>query len=431
MILRTTPVHALSGEVSIPGDKSISHRALLLSAIAEGQSVIHGFLEGEDTLALLNALKILGVSVTRQQQSLFVQGVGLRGFSAPKQPLNLGNSGTAMRLLAGILAAQTFKTELIGDDSLSARPMRRVMDPLQKMGAHITSTDHGTAPLIIFPVKKLCAIHYELPIASAQLKSAVLFAGLHADGVTTIIEKMPTRDHTERMLTLFCGDIKTDEKNIQLTGQKKLSPTIVTIPGDLSSAAFLIVAATIIPNSTVYLKNVGINPTRLGAIFILRAMGADIQFSHSRIVSNEPVADIIVRSAHLKGIEIPAEWVPLAIDEFPILFIAAACAKGATTLRGASELRVKESDRITGMVKGLQNLGIRAQELPDGVIIEGGKLCGGNVDAQHDHRLAMAFATAGGVAEREIIIQDGDTISTSFPNFLELVSTIGIKIEAT
>ncbi len=423
------PSPQLHGTLRVPGDKSISHRAIMLGAIAEGTTQVHGFLEGEDTLATLAVFQAMGVAIEGPRQGqVTIHGVGLQGLKPPAAPLYLGNSGTSIRLLTGLLAGQSFAVEMHGDASLSRRPMRRVTAPLAQMGACIQTTEAGTPPLKIIGTQPLMGIHYPLPVASAQVKSCLLLAGLYAKGTTCVVEPAPTRDHTERMLTGFGYSIQQEGQQVCLQGGGKLRAMTIDVPADLSSAAFFIVGATIANNSQVLLQHVGINPTRTGVIDILRLMGAKITFQNQRDIGGEPVADILVQSSSLHGIEIPRELVPLAIDEFPILFIAAACAKGKTVLTGAEELRVKESDRIQVMADGLQAVGIDAQPTPDGMIIHGGQLAGGTVKSHGDHRIAMAFTMAALRATDTIMIEDCANVATSFPNFVQLAQQAGINL---
>jgi len=423
------PDGKLHGHCRVAGDKSISHRAIMLGAIAEGETYISGFLQGEDTLATLAAFQSMGVKIQRNQDVVKIQGVGLHGLKKPENELYLGNSGTSMRLLSGLLAAQSFDTILTGDPSLSKRPMRRVTDPLSKMGAKITSTENGTPPLQIFGNQKLQGIEYVMPMASAQVKSSILLAGLYAEGTTCVIEPAPTRDHSERMLQGFGYEIQRHGAQVCLKGGGKLFAKNIDVPADISSAAFFLVGAIISTNSELYIEHVGINPTRTGILDILNLMGANIQILNKREIGGEPVADLLVKSSTLKGIQIPEELVPLAIDEFPAIFIAAACADGETVLTGAEELRVKESDRIQVMADGLQALGIDAQPTPDGMIIRGGQLQGGEIDSHGDHRIAMSFAMASLRAKNPIKIKDCANVATSFPDFVELASRLGLNID--
>lgn len=425
------PGGQLTGEHRVPGDKSMSHRAVMLGSLAEGTTEVTGFLEGEDALRTIAAFRQMGVAIDGPEAgSLTITGVGLHGLAAPQQALDLGNAGTGMRLFAGILAGQTFDSELVGDASLMQRPMGRVINPLSKMGARIESLPEGRPPLVISGGQTLQGIHYDLPIASAQVKSCVLLAGMYAKGRTSITEPAPTRDHTERMLGGFGYDVDSTNGVIGLDGGGRLVGTSIDIPADVSSAAFLLVGASIAPGSDVLLKHVGMNPTRVGVLNILTLMGADISVLNPQEIGGEPVADLQVRYAPLHGIDIPEDEVPLAIDEFPALFVAAACASGTTILRGASELRVKESDRIAAMAEGLSTLGIKNEPTPDGIVIEGGQLGGGSVNTFHDHRIAMAFAIAGLRASAAIEVLDCDHVATSFPGFAELISRAGLKLDA-
>lgn len=426
----SAPAGPLRGEIRVPGDKSISHRAIMFAALAEGTSRIRGFLEGEDTRATARAFAQMGVRIEAPRPSeRIVHGVGLHGLHAPDDEIDCGNAGTGMRLLAGLLAGQDFDSTLTGDESLSRRPMRRVIDPLTRMGAKIVSKD-GLPPLRIHGKQRLLGIDYALPVASAQVKSAILLAGLYADGETTVREPHPTRDYTESMLRAFGWPIEFGAGWAKLRGGHSLSATDVAVPSDFSSAAFFIVAATLVPGSELVLREVGMNPRRTGLLAALRAMGADIRESNPRIQGGEPVADLIVRHAPLRGIDVPLEIVPDMIDEFPILFIAAAAAKGTTRIRGAAELRVKESDRIAVMAKGLRALGIRIEETPDGAIVEGGKFSGGEVDSAGDHRCAMSFAAAGLLAVTPVRIADCANVATSFPGFVELARACGFFLTA-
>ena len=415
----------------MPGDKSISHRSIMLGALADGVTEIQGFLEGEDSLATLKAFRAMGVSIEGPNEGrVVVQGVGMHGLKAPAAALDLGNSGTSMRLLSGLLAGQDFDVELIGDHSLMSRPMRRVTEPLALMGAVIETTEVGTAPLRIRGGQTLKGIDYNMPVASAQVKSCLLLAGLYAQGKTCVTEPAPTRDHTERMLSGMGYPVARDNSRACVEGGGQLKATQIDVPSDISSAAFFLVGASIAPGSDLLIEHVGINPTRTGVLEILRLMGADIEVQNIREVGGEPVADLRVRYAPLKGIDIPVEQVPLAIDEFPALFVAAACAEGRTVLTGAEELRVKESDRIQVMADGLQALGVDAQATPDGMVIQGGPIGGGQVDSHGDHRIAMSFAMAALRASGDILIDDCDNVNTSFPDFVGLASKAGLSVRA-
>jgi 3-phosphoshikimate 1-carboxyvinyltransferase len=422
------PAGSLQGEVVVPGDKSVSHRSMMLSAIAEGTSHIRGFLEGEDTRATAAVLAQLGVSIESPSAGeRIVRGVGLHGLRGSDQPLDCGNAGTGMRLLTGLLAGQSFDSTLIGDESLSQRPMRRVTDPLAKMGAHVNSQD-GLPPLRVHGGRKLHGIRYELPVASAQIKSALLLAGLYAEGSTEVIEPHPTRDYTERMLAAFGWPIEFSPGYAKLQGGHRLRATDVVVPADFSSAAFFLVAASIVPGSVLRLPAVGLNPRRTGLLEALRLMGADIRIENQTESGGEVTGDLLVRHAPLHGIELPEALVPDMIDEFPALFIAAAVANGRTIVRGAAELRVKESDRIATMAAGMRALGIRIEETPDGAVIEGGPIGTGTVDSHGDHRIAMSFAVAGLVAKGQVTIGDCANVATSFPGFLELANRCGFAL---
>jgi 3-phosphoshikimate 1-carboxyvinyltransferase len=423
------PGGRLAGELRVPGDKSISHRSIMLGSIAEGVTEVSGFLEGEDNLATLNAFRAMGVDIEGPAAGrVTIHGVGMHGLQAPAGDLYLGNSGTSMRLLAGLLAAQPFDCTLTGDASLNSRPMRRVTEPLTQMGARVETTAAGTPPLRIHGNPELHGIDYVMPVASAQVKSCLLLAGLYAKGRTCVTEPAPTRDHTERMLTGFGYDVSREANRICVKGGGRLEAMTIDVPADISSAAFFLVGASIAPDSDVTLQHVGINPTRIGVINILRRMGADIALSSERTVGGEPVADIRVRGSRLQGIRIPEDQVPLAIDEFPALFVAAACAEGETVLTGARELRVKESDRIQVMADGLQILGVDARPTEDGMIIRGGPIGGGRVQSHGDHRIAMSFAMAALRASGPIEIEDCANVNTSFPGFVALARAAGLAI---
>ena len=426
---RVGPGGNVQGTLRVPGDKSISHRSIMLGALADGITEVEGFLEGEDALATLQAFRDMGVVIEGPKNGqVRIHGVGINGLQEPPGPLYLGNSGTSMRLLAGLLAGQAFDTVLTGDESLSKRPMNRVANPLREMGAVIDTGEGGRPPLSITGGQQLKAISYQLPMASAQVKSCVLLAGLYASGTTETDEPAPTRDHTERMLSGFGYQVDRDGSKARLHGGGTLSATRIEVPADISSATFFMVAAAIAPGSDVTLTHVGINPTRDGVINILKLMGANIELNNQREVGGEPVADIRVRYAPLRGIDIPEDQVPLAIDEFPALFVAASCAEGRTVLTGAEELRVKESDRIQAMADGLQILGVDAQPTADGIVIEGGELGSGVVDSLGDHRIAMSFTIAGLRATGDIVIENCANVATSFPTFVELAKEAGLSL---
>ena len=430
------------GKFTVPGDKSVSHRSIMFGAIAEGTTHVTGFLEGEDALATLQAFRDMGVSIEGPKNGeVTIHGVGMQGLKAPAGAIYMGNSGTSMRLLAGMLSAQQFDSVMTGDASLTKRPMERIAKPLREMGAQIQTTgERGTPPVSITGAQALKGIHYDLPMASAQVKSGILLAGLWAEGETSVTEPEPTRDHTERMLRAFGYEVKTEGNRISLQGGGKLVGTDIQVPSDISSAAFFMVGAAITENSDVTLEAVGINPTRTGVIEILKQMGADLSVENERIAGGEPIADIRIRGSRtLKGIHVPEDQVPLAIDEFPALFIAAACAEGQTVLTGAAELRVKESDRIQVMADGLKTMGIDCTPTDDGIIIQGkGKagdwsavFTGGEIESHHDHRIAMSFSIAGLRTCGEINIIGTETVATSFPTFTELAGVAGLNIQVT
>ncbi len=429
---KVQPGGQLKGEARVPGDKSMSHRSIMLGSLAEGVTHVTGFLEAEDALATLQAFRDMGVNIEGPLNGcVTIHGVGKHGLKAPNRPLYLGNSGTSMRLLSGLLAGQPFNSVLTGDKSLSGRPMKRVTEPLAAMGAQIKTTEKGTAPLEISgQAGQLKGIDYTMPMASAQVKSCLLLAGMYAQGETSVTEPAPTRDHTERMLSGFKYPVKRQGNKATISAEGKLTATEIDVPSDISSAAFFLVGASIAAGSDIVLKHVGINPTRTGVISILRLMGANIEILNEREVGGEPVADLHVVSKSLKGIDIPEELVPLAIDEFPVLFVAAACAEGQTRLTGAEELRVKESDRIQVMADGLQLLGVDATSTPDGMVINGGGAIGGGIVESHgDHRIDMAFAIAGLRAKAPITILDCANVNTSFPEFKDIALNLGLALD--
>jgi 3-phosphoshikimate 1-carboxyvinyltransferase len=426
------PSSQANGSVRVPGDKSISHRALMLGSIAEGVTEVRGFLESEDCLATMKAMRALGVRIEQTgAQEVRVHGVGLRGLKAAGQVLDMGNSGTAMRLMTGLLSGQSFASELVGDASLMKRPMERAAAPLRLMGANI-ETLAGKPPVKISPSSGLKGIRYELPVASAQVKSAVLLAGLYANGATEVIEPAVTRDHTERMLIGFGGSVDAANGHIKLEPPSRLEACSLEVPGDFSSAAFFLIAGSISRGGGVTIKGVGINPTRTGLLDILALMGADLRVVNHRSAGAEPVADIEVRPAKLRGIHVPEHLVPLAIDEFPALFIAAACAEGETIVTGAEELRVKESDRIAVMADGLRALGVECEVLPDGIRIQGRAgdtvFTGGEIESHGDHRIAMSFSVASLRASGPIRIHDVANVATSFPGFVSTAAAVGLQV---
>jgi 3-phosphoshikimate 1-carboxyvinyltransferase len=425
---RVEPVQGIAGRVRVPGDKSISHRALMLGALASGTTRVTGFLEGEDCLATLRAVAALGVRLSQPAPAeVVVEGVGLHGLEPPGGVLDMGNAGTAMRLFMGLLSAQPFDTELVGDESLMRRPMERAARPLREMGARIETRD-GRPPVRIRGGVPLHGIRYEMPVASAQVKSAVLLAGLYAAGETTVIEPAVTRDHTERMLQSFGVEVTARGGRATVRPPGRLEAARIAVPGDFSSAAFFIVAACMGARDPFVIEGVGVNPTRTGLLEMLALMGADLRLVNHRSAGAEPVADVEVRPARLKGIRVPERLVPLAIDEFPAFFIAAACAEGETVVTGAEELRVKESDRIASMARGLAALGVRHEVLPDGMRIEGGPFGGGVVDSGGDHRVAMSFAVASLRASAPIEILDVANVATSFPGFAPLARSVGLAL---
>ena len=427
----------LRGRVAVPGDKSISHRALMLSALAVGESRIEGLLEGEDVLATAAALRQMGAAIERAADGAWiVHGVGVGGLLQPAQALDMGNSGTSTRLLMGLVASHRVTATFVGDASLSRRPMARVIRPLARMGADIAAAPGETLPLTVRGLVPAVPIDYRLPVASAQVKSAILLAGLNTPGITTVIEPVPTRDHSERMLAGFGAQLAVEQeadgaRRIRLTGEAELRPQHIVVPGDPSSAAFMVVAALLVPGSEVVVENVGLNPTRAGLFEVLRAMGGDIVEEHARLVGGEPVADLRVRASALRGVDVPPEIAPAMIDEFPILFVAAALASGRTVTHGLEELRVKESDRLTVMAAGLRAIGARVEERPDGLTIDGtggAPLAGGaTVATTLDHRIAMSFAIAGLVARDDVTIDDIGPVATSFPDFISLLQVLGAR----
>ena len=422
--------HSLNGSIKVPGDKSISHRSIMLGSIANGVTNVSGFLYGEDSLATLRAFQQMGVQIERMGSNITIHGVGKHGLKSSSEPFDLGNSGTSIRLMSGLLSAQSFNSQLCGDESLSKRPMARVIEPLSMMGAIIDSYE-SKPPLSITGNQKLLAINYTLPVASAQIKSCLLLAGLYAEGETCILENSTTRDHTERMLKGFGYPVNTSNGQISLMGGGELNACDIEVPSDISSAAFFIVAASIAKEADITLNAVNINPTRTGILNILDLMGANITLTNERIVASELVADIRVCSSDLRGICIPQELIPLAIDEFPVIFIAASCATGETLLTGAKELRVKESDRIQVMADGLTVLGIENKVLEDGIRIQGGEFSKQNsiIKSHQDQRISMSFAIASSRSKYDIKVEDVDNVQTSFPNFVELANRIGMNIE--
>ena len=428
------PVEKVQGRVRVPGDKSVSHRAIMLGALAEGTTEVSGFLEGEDCLATMRAFQAMGVPIIHHGEGrVTIHGRGLHGLQAPEKTLDVGNSGTSMRLMAGVLAGQRFSSVLVGDESLMKRPMRRVTGPLAQMGAVIETSEAGTAPLRI-QGSALHAIEYTLPVASAQLKSCLLLAGLYAQGTTRITETGISRDHSERMLAGFGVHIDKQGHTLAIAGGQKLSACEIVVPGDVSSAAFFLVAGLIAEQGEIFIENVGMNPTRAAVVDILQTMGGNIAIENARDTGGEPVADLRVRASKLHGIQIDETLVPIAIDEFPALFVAAACAQGETVATGLHELRVKESDRLAAMENGLKALGVDCETGEDWMRIrgkEGVAFQSGNVDSLGDHRIAMSFAVAALRATGALTISDCANVATSFPAFRELAQSIGMNIEVS
>lgn len=419
----------MTGNLTVPGDKSISHRAVLLGAIANGRTVIQDILLGEDVQMTINTFQACGIDIQKDDSTVTIEGKGLRGLEKPDSDIYCGNSGTALRLLAGLFAAQNFPTRLTGDESLSSRPMLRVVEPLRQMGANIELSDRDSAPVMILPSDQLNSIVWKLPVASAQVKSAILLAGLYANGKTTVIEPEVTRDHTETLLNTFGCPVELESNKISVTGGSNLQSQYIRVPADFSSAAFFLVAATIIPESDITLKGVGVNPTRTGLLEVLKSMGAKIEILNRRYVGSEAVAEIRVQyTESLEGTVVNPDLIPRMIDEIPILAVAAACADGVTVISGCEELRVKESDRIHSITVGLENIGVSVSERYDGLVIQGGKYRGGTVDSFGDHRIAMALAVAGSVSESGVEVLDCDCVNTSFPRFATISMNAGMDL---
>ena len=420
----------ISGSICVPGDKSISHRSLILLSISNGIGVISGLLESDDCMATLKIFKMLGVTITKNINNTYtVHGKGLNGLKKTNNDLDCGNSGTSMRLLAGLLAGQKFNSSLVGDESLFKRPMERISSPLKMMGANVTLSKNNTAPILIKPVKKISGIDYKMKIDSAQIKSSIILASLYSSEKTNIFENMPTRDHTENMINFLGGNIIKSDNIITINPKNKLVSKDIDIPGDISSAMFIIVGCLISKESDVLIKNVGLNKLRTGGIQILKMMGASINIINKKTYGPEIVGDIVVKSSLLKGIDIPDKYIASAIDEFPILFIAAANASGKTLLKNAKELRFKESDRLLTMSNGLSECKIRNRLTEDGIEIEGGNFTGGTIDSYGDHRIAMSFAIAGLISKKPITILNTKNVSTSFPGFYNLIKDMGLNIE--
>jgi len=422
------PAASIRGEITVPGDKSISHRSIMLGAIANGITTVRGFLRGEDNMSTMSAFRAMGVEIDDDSETLHIHGCGLHGLKEPSDVLDCGNSGTTIRLITGLLSGQSFFSVVTGDQYLRKRPMKRVVEPLSRMGATICGRNQGSLAPLAISGGRLTAIDYESPVSSAQIKSSIMLAGLYADGETSVKEPTLSRDHSERMFKLFGASIDRYDRRVTVRGGARLNAQEVIVPGDISSAAFFMVAALISPGSELLIRNVGVNPTRTGVIDILREMGGDIELLEQREVSGEPMADILVRSSSLKGIPISGSVIPRAIDEFPAICVAAACAEGVTTIRNAKELRVKETDRISAMAGNLRTLGVEVTECDDGMDIRGVEsLAGGEVDSFGDHRIAMSLSVAALVARTGISVKDTDCVATSFPNFFQLLEKVSVK----
>ncbi|OGS20742.1 MAG: 3-phosphoshikimate 1-carboxyvinyltransferase [Elusimicrobia bacterium RIFOXYA2_FULL_40_6] len=420
------PKEKIHASITVPGDKSITHRSVILSSLAEGDCVVHDYLDGDDCRRTIEAFRAAGIEIKKDRNELYISGKGLKGLTASAKPIDSGNSGTTIRLMSGVFAGQDFTTEIFGDKSLSKRPMKRVMEPLRQMGAQITAKNDQYPPLIIKGNPNLKAINYKLPVASAQAKSAILLAGLQVpEGTTVVSEPGESRDHTERMLEYLGAKIKVNANTVSLESKTKLKAKDIFVPGDFSSAAFFIVAGLLVKNSEICIKNTGVNNRRTGLIFALEKMGGKIELKNVRTICNEPVGDIVVKFASLSGITLDPEYVPKLIDEIPLLVLAATQAKGRTVITGASELRIKESDRIKTISTELRKMGANITEQPDGFIIEGPvKLKGTSIESYDDHRIAMSMAMAGLCAEGETIINNSECVDISFPNFWDLISKL-------
>ncbi len=422
------PALAVKGEISVPGDKSISHRSIMMGAIAKGVTTVTGFLRGEDNMSTMNAFRAMGVTIDDDGETIAIHGQGLHGLKEPADVIDCGNSGTTIRLMTGLLAGQSFFSVLTGDQYLRKRPMKRVVEPLGRMGARILGRNQGSLAPLAIQGGGLRGITYELPVASAQVKSAIMLAGLYADGETSVREPSLSRDHSERMFRLFGASLEVFNNGVTVKGGVELQAQEISVPGDISSAAFFLVAALITPGSELLIRNVGVNPTRTGVIEILRSMGGSIELLDEREISGEPVADLMVRSSRLKGVDIAGSVVPRAIDEFPVICVAAACAEGRTTVRDAHELRVKETDRIAAIAANLRRLGVQVDECEDGMDIMGvERLAGGEVESCGDHRIAMSLSVAALVAKGGITINDTDCVATSFPTFFPLLEKVAVR----
>ena len=422
------PTVSIRGEITVPGDKSISHRSIMLGAIAKGITTVRGFLRGEDNMSTISAFRAMGVRIDDDGETIYIRGSGLHGLKEPDNVLDCGNSGTTIRLITGLLSGQVFFSVVTGDQYLRKRPMRRVVEPLSLMGATILGRNQGCLAPLAISGGRLNAIDYKTPVSSAQIKSSIMLAGLYADGETSVREPGLSRDHSERMFRLFGASIELLDKGVTVRGGVELNAQEVTVPGDISSAAFFMVAALITPDSELLIRNVGVNSTRTGVIDILQEMGGDIALLNQREFSGEPVADILVRSSRMRGITISENVIPRAIDEFPAICVAASCSDGVTTIKNAGELRVKETDRITAMVRNLNALGVKVTEFKDGMEIVGAEyLEGGQVESFGDHRIAMSLSVAALTARSAITVKDTNCVATSFPNFFHLLEKVSVK----
>ncbi len=419
------PVSSIKGEITVPGDKSISHRSIMLGAIANGVTSVKGFLRGDDNMATMAAFRAMGVVIDDDGETVRIHGNGLHGLKEPTNVIDCGNSGTTIRLLTGLLAGQSFFSVVTGDQYLRKRPMKRVVEPLSRMGAQILGREKGSLAPLAISGGSLNAIGYESPVSSAQVKSAIMLAGLYADGGTSVREPTLSRDHSERMFQLFGASLEIFKSGVTVRGGVELQAQEIIVPGDISSAAFFMVAALITPDSEILIRNVGVNPTRTGVIDILKSMGGSIQLQNEREISGEPVADLLIKSSRLKGVDICGSVVPRAIDEFPAICVAASCAEGRTTIRDARELRVKETDRIAAMASNLRRLGVIVEECDDGMDITGMERLGcGEVTSFGDHRIAMALSVASLVATDALVVSDIDCVATSFPSFFQLLEKV-------
>ena len=425
MTKQLQPIQRLKGSIKVPGDKSISHRAVMFGSIAEGRTTIDGFLTGEDCLSTISCFKKLGVSILQEGEKVTVEGKGLTGLTPPSEDLYVGNSGTTIRLMLGILANTPFESILTGDDSIAKRPMNRVTKPLKEMGATIDGNDSGNKVPLHIKGGETRGIHYTSPIASAQVKSAIILAGLDGEGTTSVKEPFKSRDHTERMLKAFGVEVETDELSVSVAGGQKLKGTHIEVPGDISSAAFFLVAGAVVPNSEITLKKVGLNPTRTGILDVLKNMGADIAYQNKNDEASEPFGDLVIKSSALKGTIIEGDLIPRLIDEIPIIALAATQAEGTTIIKDAHELRVKETDRIETVVNELKKMGADIEATEDGMIIQGkSSLHGASVQSYGDHRIGMMLSVAACIAEGETTLANSEAIAVSYPSFFEQLNDL-------